>query len=143
MDLTRFPIGRVHRVLAFVREGDPVPRADKLYVDALLDLYRVTVIGDDREGLALENVPQYALDDPHFKNFGHLVVVKDNNEDARERGGNVPEDLYAYDVPKREFEKLIYGTIWYHQKLIYVNMARKIWMRCYNGYNGAQPGSPV
>jgi hypothetical protein len=136
MDLGTFPIGRVHRVLAFVREGDPVPRADENYVTALLDLYRLTteagsILADETP--TVEDRPIFDFDSPRFKNFGHLVVVKDKNDELEVLGDD--EDLYAYNMPKHEFEKLIYGTIAYHYKMIYVDMAEKIQKRQYNGYN--------
>ena len=136
MDLSTFPIGRVHRVLTFIREGDPVPRADKNYVTALLDLYRLTIEAGSiltDEPPAVQDRPNFDFEPSRFRNFGHLVVVKDNNDELENPDSD--EDLFAYDVPNREFEKLIYGTIAYHHKAIYVDMAEKIQKRQYNGYN--------
>jgi hypothetical protein len=130
-----YPVGTVNRVLAFVLEGDPVPRADEPYISCLLELYRFvaqTRPQIDLDTLSIGNFGHWAVPRSRWNTLGYLKVFRDENEYTERKGS----DFWLYSVSQDQFKQLLYSDLSNHRMHEYLDVALLLLEGQVNSHSG-------
>jgi len=131
----KYPIGTVNRVLAFVLEGDPIPRADEPYVSCLLDLYRY--VAQERPQIDLDTLSRgdfghWPVPQSRWNTLGYLKIFRDENEYTERKGS----DFWLYSVSQERFKDLLYSDISNHRMDEYIEVALLLRSGLVNNHSG-------
>jgi len=94
--------------ISVINQGDPIPRTDKLYLHALVDLYAQPVTGSTDQ---LWSAPPLTI-----FNAGTLVVLRIEDEEQPEL------DVHAYCIQAQDVQGLLAVRLAMHKKRHYVEM---------------------
>jgi hypothetical protein len=115
-------------MLAFITEGDPVPRTDDSYLKVLLGLL-TTQFGqgnqDSGPTLSAARNLRPALPLPPLSRFslGELIIIRDLNADAEDDSA---EELQASVLTAEELGELLFGNFFAHHMNAYVEVCGSI-----------------
>ena len=111
------PYNYCNTVLAFVNEGDLVPRADKDYVSSLKHLLDVHRIGPGEKAptaVAESPLPIWSLPPPSLSMIGDIVILK------KDRSAEQSLTYRSYLVSPQKFSSLLFCNKDAHHMDVYV-----------------------
>ena len=126
------PYNYCKTVLAFVNEGDLVPRADKGYVSSLKRLLDVHRVGPDEKAptvVANGPLPVWSLPPPSLSTIGDIVILK------KDRSAEQSLIYRSYLVSPQEFSSLLFCNKDAHHMDVYLGNLVELQKRTINRTN--------
>jgi hypothetical protein len=126
--------------LAFVNEGDPIPRLDTAYskVLALLyhkansDDYGSVVLSLERLGLNITGKNTFNLSSLSLFRLGEMIMFADSREDQEEEG----LDLRLYQLKDKTLDQGLWADLPAHKMAVYNTHASELAAGRFNGRSG-------